>query len=49
MPFNLNAGHLFRLNSQAINLAAGVRYTATACEGEAQWGGRLTIPLPFPT
>jgi hypothetical protein len=43
MPFNLNAGHLFHLGGQAINLAAGVRYTATARAGEAQWGGRFTL------
>ena len=49
MPFNLTLGHLFRLNSQAINLSGGLRYTATARESEAQWGGRLTITLLFPT
>ena len=49
MPFNLTMGHLFHLAGQPINLSGGVRYTATAREGEAQWGGRLAITLLFPT
>ena len=49
MPFNLTLGHLFHLAGQPINLSGGARYTATAREGEAQWGGRLTITLLFPT
>jgi len=49
MPFNLTMGHLVHLAGQPINLSGGVRYTATAREGEAQWGGRLAITLLFPT
>jgi len=48
LPINLSVGLLFRLASQRINLAGGVRYTATARQGEAQWGGRLTMTLLFP-
>lgn len=49
MPFNLTLGHLFRLASQPINLTGGIRYTATARQGEPQWGARLAITLLFPT
>jgi hypothetical protein len=47
-PLNLTLGHLFRLGAQPVNLSAGVRYTTTARENEAQWGARLTITLLFP-
>lgn len=49
MPFNLTLGHLFHIPGQAFNISGGARYTSTAREGEAQWGGRLTITLLFPT
>jgi hypothetical protein len=48
LPINLTAGHLFRLAGQPINLSGGIRYTASARAGEAQWGGRLTMTLLFP-
>lgn len=48
LPINLSVGHLFRLASQPINLSAGLRYTATARQGEPQWGGRFAITLLFP-
>jgi hypothetical protein len=41
------AGHLFHLESPALNVTAGVRYTATAREGEAQWCGRFSVTLLF--
>ena len=48
VPINLTLGHLFHLGGQVLNLAGGPRYTATAREGEAQWGGRFTLTLLFP-